>query len=279
MPTPSALLASIPPPPFQNLDVGPLTLHGYGLIIGIAIIAGLSLCEWGLRFQHVDTARFTSAGLLLVLCGFIGGRLYHVASEPIRYANDPARIPAVWEGGLGIYGAVLAGALFVVFAGPRFGLPPAAWADAAAPALLLGQAIGRWGNYVNQELFGGATNLPWGLEVTALRRPAGADADTLFHPTFLYESVANLLLCGIFLLLLVRWTGRAPGVLAPLYVAAYSVVRILVEPLRIDPAHEWLGVRQNVWVAGTLIILGLAVAAWMQLRHRRHQRETPGLVG
>ena len=264
------LTATIPPPPFQNLELGPLTLHGYGLTMGIAIISALALAEWGLKRQHVDTSRFTALALISLAGGFIGARLYHVLSEPTRFADSPEDIIKIWQGGLGIYGAMLGGAIAGLLAAPRLGVPRRALCDAAAPAFLLAQAIGRFGNYLNQELYGRPFDGAWALEVEVTRRPAQYLDVATYHPTFLYESVANFALAGLFVLLLVRWEHRPPGILFPLYIAAYSVVRILVEPLRIDDAHEWLGVRQNVWVAGGVIVLGLAIAYAMYRAHRTH---------
>ena len=261
-----SLLATIPPPPFDNLELGSVTLHGYGLVMGIAIVVAISLAEWGLKRQHVDTSRFTPFVLTCIVAGFVGARLYHVASEPVRYWNSPGDIVKIWEGGLGIYGAVFAGAGIGLWIAPRFGIPRRAAADAAAPALLAAQAIGRFGNYLNQELFGKPFDGLWALEVDPEFRPAGFEETATFHPTFLYEQLGTALLCVAFIVLLKRWTSRTRGILLPLYVAAYSVVRLLVEPVRIDPAHEWLGVRQNVWVAGTLVVVSLLVA-WVM--HRR----------
>jgi prolipoprotein diacylglyceryl transferase len=268
----AALLATIPPPPFQNLELGPLTLHGYGLVMGIAIILAINVWDRGLRLQHVDTARLTTLAVLSVVGGFIGARLYHVASEPIRYAHHPGQIIEIWNGGLGIYGAVLGGGLVAIGLAPRFGIPRRACADAAAPALLLAQAIGRLGNYLNQELFGKPTTGWWALKVDERFRPVEYLDRTTFHPTFLYESLACLALFGLFSWLLRSWSSRPRGILLALYVTAYSIARILVEPLRIDHANHWLGLRQNVWVAGVLIVGSLLVAAFMVLRQRRADR-------
>lgn len=266
MTTSLALLATIPPPPFRNVEIGGLTLHGYGLVMGLALVVGISVTEWCLKKMHVDTSRFTPYALLCILGGFIGARLYHVASEPQRYWESPADIPKLWEGGLGIYGAVAGGVIAGLAFAPRFGIPRRAMCDAVAPAFLFAQAIGRFGNYLNQELFGRPFDGPWALEVEPGFRPAGYEDETTFHPTFLYEQVGTLTLGVVFLLLLLRWRSRTRGILLPLYVAAYSAVRLAVEPLRIDEAHEWFGVRQNVWVAGVLLVASLAVAAYM---HRR----------
>ncbi|MCW2974274.1 MAG: Prolipoprotein diacylglyceryl transferase [Thermoleophilia bacterium] len=265
----AALLSTIPAPPFQNLDVGPVTLHGYGLVMGLAIIISLSVLDRGLRYQHVDTERLTTWAILTVICGFIGARLYHVASEPVRYFDHPGEIIEVWNGGLGIYGAVAGGAIAGLALANRFGIPKGAIADASAPALLIAQVLGRIGNYLNQELYGKPTDAWYGLEVERPFRPLDFVDTTYFQPTFAFEAGMNLLLAVLFVVLLVRWKDRAPGILFPLYVGAYSVVRIIVEPLRIDHANEWLGIRQNVWVAGTLIALALTAAVIMQRRYRR----------
>ncbi len=264
MPFPA--LATIPPPPFQNLQLGSATLHGYGLTMGIAIVVAISIAEWGLKKQHVDTLRFTPFILICVVAGFVGARLYHVASQPVRYADHPGDIVKIWEGGLGIYGAVAGGAIVGLSIAPRFGIPRRAIADAVTPALLFAQAIGRLGNYLNQELFGKPFDGPWALEVDRAFRPDGYEHHATFHPTFLYEMLGTALLGVLFVLLLKRWTTRTPGILLPLYVSAYSFVRLLVEPLRIDDAHHWLGLRQNEWVAGVLFVGGLLVAAIMRRR-------------
>jgi prolipoprotein diacylglyceryl transferase len=274
MVTAHSLLASIPPPPFRNIDVGGLTLHGYGLVMGIAIVVAITVCEWGLRRQHVDPSRFTSMALIAVVAGFIGARLYHVASEPVHFFHHPADIVKVWEGGLGIYGGTFLGGLVGLGIAPRFGIPRRAAADAAAPAILFAQAIGRLGNYLNQELYGKPFDGPWALRVDLVFRPATDLQQQTFHPTFAYEAICTALLGALFMWLLVRWKTRTPGILLALYLAAYSFVRALVEPLRIDDAHHWLGVRQNTWVAGVLCIVGLAAAAYM--RRRDPARRTAG---
>lgn len=261
-----ALVLTIPPPPFRDIELGGLTLHGYGLVMGIALVVAIAVCEWGLRKQHVDASRFTGLALVSILAGFVGARLYHVASEPTRFWNAPEDIVKVWEGGLGIYGAIIVGAAVGLWLAPRFDIPRRAVADAAVPAIFFAQAIGRLGNYLNQELFGRPFDGAWALEVDPERRPDGYVDAATFHPTFLYELLGTLALGVLFLVLLVRWTSRTPGILAPLWLAGYSAVRLVVEPMRIDDAHEWLGVRQNVWVAGVLLAVGLITAALMRRR-------------
>jgi prolipoprotein diacylglyceryl transferase len=274
----SALLATIPAPPFRNLELGPLTLHGYGLTMGIAIIVAISLTDRLLKQMGVQTKDLTSWMLLTVLGGFIGARLYHVASEPIRYFHHPGEIVQVWNGGLGIYGSVIGGAIVGLALAPRYNLPRGAIADAVAPALLIAQVIGRFGNYLNQELFGKPSTNFLALHVDRQYRPAEYLDRATFEPTFLYEAAGNLVLFIIALVVIKRWTTRAPGVLFPLYLAGYSVVRIIVEPLRIDHANHWLGVRQNVWVAGVIIVVSLIVAAYMQRRSGRNRRVAADVV-
>lgn len=264
--TASGLTATIPPPPFRDLALGPITLHGYGLVMGIAIVCAISIAEWALKLQDVSTKRFTPFILICIVAGFVGARLYHVLSEPVRYWHNPQDIVKVWEGGLGIYGAVFGGVLIGLIIGPRFGIPRREGIDAAAPAFLFAQAIGRLGNYLNQELFGRPFDGAWALEVSPEYRPPGFDEIATWHPTFLYEMIGTLLLGLLFVLLLKRWRNRPRGILFPLYVAAYSSVRLLVEPLRVDAAHEWIGLRQNVWVAGVLVASGLLAALIMWRR-------------
>ncbi|MCW2949189.1 MAG: prolipoprotein diacylglyceryl transferase [Thermoleophilia bacterium] len=266
------MLATIPAPPFQNIDVGPLTLHGYGLVMGLAIIVALSVLDWALRYQQIDVSALSAWAAWAVVGGFVGARLYHVASEPIRYAHHPDEIVQVWNGGLGIYGAIVGGAATGFAVARRYRLPPGALADAAAPAMLIAQGIGRIGNYLNQELYGKPSHGPLSLHVDRQFRPADMLDQATYQPTFLYEAIGNLVLFLVAVWALRRWTTRAPGILFPLYIAAYSAVRMLVEPLRIDHANHWLGVRQNVWVAGILIVVSLAVAVIMQ--RRSHASDT-----
>lgn len=267
----AAQIATIPPPPFRDIELGGLTLHGYGLVMGIAIVIAISIFEWGLKRQHVDTSRMTPLALISIVAGFIGARLYHVASEPVRFLDNPGDIPKVWEGGLGIYGAVLGGVSVGLWLAPRFGIPRRAAADAVAPAFLFAQAIGRIGNYLNQELYGRPFDGAWALEVDRAKRPADTLDVATYHPTFLYEAIGTLLLGFVFIYLIRTWRSRPSGILFPLYVAGYSVVRLIVEPLRVDEAHEWLGMRQNVWVAVACVVGGLLVAfvMWRRNPHRR----------
>ena len=262
------LPALIPEPPIRDLTFGPLTLHMYGLIIGIGIIAGLRLMERVLGKLDVDRTHFLGVMVPGIIGGFVGARLYHVLSEPVRYAHHPGDIIAVWNGGLGIYGAIIAGTAVVYLRVRRIGGNFAQWADAAAVGLPLSQAIGRWGNYVNQELFGRPTDLPWGVQIDAFHRPTGFSGTCCFHPTFLYESLGCLALCIVLYVAATRWPSRPTGVIFPLYLIGYSVLRMGMELLRIDDAHTFLGMRQNFWVAAATAVFATGVVTW-QLRSRR----------
>jgi len=263
------LLTAIPAPPIDNLEFGPLTLHLYGLCIGIGMVVAITLAEHLLRRRGVPLGNFYAVVIPAVIMGFVGSRIYHVLSEPRRYADAPGDIVQVWNGGLGIYGAVIGGALTAWVLARRRGFPLGELLDAAAVGFPIAQAIGRVGNWVNQELFGGPTGLPWRLEVDALHRPARYADDCCFHPTFAYEGLANLVLATGLFVTHRRWGARPVGVLFALYVAGYSAIRVFVEELRVDEAHEWFGLRQNQWVALVLVIGGLAVAAALVRRQRR----------
>jgi len=254
------VLAAFPSPPFDSLAIGPLDLHLYGLMIALGVIAavwlfGRRLAERG----YGDGEDAGSVGTWGVVGGVVGARLYHVATEWDRFSDNLGDIPKIWEGGLGIPGGIVGGVLAGAYAGWRRGLPVSVQLTMAAPALPLAQAIGRWGNWFNQELFGRATDLPWALEVDVEHLPTGYAEGTTFHPTFLYESLWNLGLCGA-LLLIDRRRGNqlGPGRLFPLYLVGYGVGRFWIEGLRIDAVElsDVAGLRWNQWVALAMIVGG-----------------------
>jgi prolipoprotein diacylglyceryl transferase len=195
--------------------------------------------------------------------GLIGGRLYFLATSWDQAPHEWWGPFAVWKGGLGIWGGIAAGTLAGIWVLRRRGADVARFLDAAVPGLLVAQAIGRIGNYFNQELFGGPTTLPWGLQIDAAHRPEGYAAYGTFHPTFLYELLWNLTLAGALVLLGRRRTIKAPGLFA-LYVAGYSGFRIFEEALRVDPAHHLLGLRLNFYAASLLCAAGLVCYARVQ---------------
>jgi prolipoprotein diacylglyceryl transferase len=250
------VIASIPSPSSGSIDIGPLSLNAYGLMIAIGIIAAVWLC--GRRFEErgVGTREDASAiALWAVLAGVIGARLYHVLTDWERFEGRYGDIPKIWEGGLGIPGAMFAGLLVGVWVARRRGIATDDALACGVPAIPLGQAIGRWGNWWNQELFGRPTNLPWALEIDDEHLPAGYASGTTFHPTFLYESLWNFALCGLLLWIDARYRPTGKRLLA-MYLLGYGIGRFWIEGLRIDKADEIGPFRWNQWVALALIVCG-----------------------
>ena len=258
-------LASIPSPSFNSIDIGPLSLNIYGLAIAFGVVAGVWLFGRRLEERGAGTQDDASSiAIWAVLAGVIGARLYHVATDWDRFENNYADIPKLWEGGLGIPGGLLFGIPVGLYMAKQRGIPFATAATCAAPAIPLAQAIGRWGNYFNQELYGRPTDLPWALEIDAghlVENPATGElfaVGTTFHPTFLYESLWSLATVFVLLYIDRRWRPSG-GSLMGLYLAFYGVGRFWVEGLRVDPADDVGPFRWNQWVALGSVVVGLAL--------------------
>lgn len=251
----SSVVASIPSPSFNSIDIGPLSLNIYGLMIATGVIAAVWLFGRRLEERGAGTSDDASSiGLWSVAAGVAGARLYHVATDWDRFENNLGDIPKIWAGGLGIPGGLLLGIPAGLYLAHRKGISPAMAATCAAPAIPLAQAIGRIGNYFNQELYGRVTDLPWALQIDDVHNgdfPVG----TTFHPTFLYESLWNIGLC-----LLLLWIDRkyrpALGKLMAMFIMGYGLGRFWVEGLRIDRADELAGLRWNQWVAIAMVVGG-----------------------
>jgi prolipoprotein diacylglyceryl transferase len=256
-------LGSIPSPATNGLHVGPLFVHAYGLMYAIGVLAAIYLTIALWKRRDGDGELVFDVALWGFPAGLVGGRLYFLATSWNEVPEHWWGPLAIWQGGLGIWGGIAAGTLIGIWRLRRAGVDVAAFMDCAAPGLLVAQAIGRVGNYFNQELFGGPTSLPWGLRIDAAHRPDGYGAFTTFHPTFLYELLFDLALAAVLVVLVRRARVRAPGVFA-LYVAGYSGFRIFEETLRVDPAHHLLGLRLNFFVATALCVAGLLWFAWTQ---------------
>jgi len=276
--------ASIPSPDWSGFDIplpwGSLRIHAYALCILLGIIAGLWLTSVRWAKRGAPEGSVWDIAIWAIPFGIIGGRLYHVVSSPDAYfgpgfdgTGDLSLIPQLQRGGLGIWGAVLLGAVGAWIGCRKAGVKLSAFLDAAAPGLLLAQAIGRWGNYFNQELFGGPTTLPWGLQIDAGNPnfPPGMAADTLFHPTFLYESLWNLAGVGILLLLDRKFSFRR-GRLFCLYAVYYTLGRVWIEAMRIDDAEQinlfGITTRLNVWTSIFVMLGALAAFIILGLRKR-----------
>lgn len=250
-------LASIPSPAENGVQLGPLLLHAYGVMYALGVIAAVALTVRLWERRGGERELVYEVALWGFPAGLLGGRLYFLATSWSEVPDHWWGPLAIWKGGLSIWGGIALGTLVGVWRLRRAGVDVAAFMDAAAPGLLVAQAIGRIGNYFNQELFGGPSDLPWALQIDRAHRPAGYLGYATFHPTFLYELVFNLALAAILVALLRRRSIRPPGVFA-LYVAGYSGFRIFEETLRIDPSHHILGMRLNFFVATALCLGGLA---------------------
>jgi prolipoprotein diacylglyceryl transferase len=245
-----------------------------GIVVAVWLTGRRLEARGGERGQALDVAAYA------VLFGIVGGRLYHVITTPGPYwgpDGHPVDALKVWQGGLGIWGAIALGALGAWIGCRRAGISFLDFADAAAPGVALAQAIGRWGNWFNNELYGGPTTLPWGLEIHTWDQAAGrAVLDPtgqpvvlgVFHPTFLYESVFLVILATV-LLVVDRRASLARGQLFGLYVAGYPVGRVVIEKMRTDEAELVLGQRLNVWTSIVVFLLGVWIFWFTGRKARR----------
>jgi prolipoprotein diacylglyceryl transferase len=263
------VLASIPSP--DSGDLGPF--HMYGVLLAAGVLVAVAIAERRWRRRGYGSPGITDVAFWVIVWGVIGARVYHVITDYQRFEDDPLRALQIWRGGLSIWGAVIAGALAVVVITRRRHMPTLVVMDCMAPGILAAQAIGRWGNWFNQELFGKPTSLPWGLEISSSHRPAGYEQYTTFHPTFLYESLYCVALIGV-LLLVERRVALKQGQTFALYVILYTFGRFWFENLRIDPAHDLGPLRVNAWVSVVLFAFGIAWFVWLG-RHEPRQRR-PG---
>ena len=271
------IVASIPSPSQSVWQIGPFPVRAYALciILGIVVAVWLGERRWVARGGQPGTVG--DIAVWAVPFGVVGGRLYHVLTDPELYFGadrNPVTALYVWRGGLGVWGAIAFGALGAYIAARRRGIKFAALADALAPGIVIAQGIGRFGNWFNQELYGRPTDLPWGLEIDADHRgglPSEyADADT-FHPTFLYEALWSFGVAGV-----VIWADRrfrlGYGRVFALYVMGYTAGRVWIESLRIDTVNHILGLRLNVWTS--IVVFLLALAYFLIVGRRHPGRET-----
>jgi prolipoprotein diacylglyceryl transferase len=282
-------LASIPSPSDGVVRLGPVPLHMYGLMIaaGVLVAAAVGRRRYvakGPEGQSETEARaraeaFDSVAFWAVIGGIIGARLYHVITDYQLFEDHPERMVQIWKGGLGIWGAVIGGAFAVWIVGRRRGLVFADIADAIVPGLAFAQAIGRWGNWFNQELFGGPSTLPWAVEIDRAHRPAGYEQYATFQPTFLYESLWCLAL-GFALLYVDKRYKLVRGQLFALYAAGYTAFRLPMEEMRIDPAHTIGPLRVNAWVSIAVFVISVMVFVWLgrRARSRGAPVDTPTVV-
>lgn len=284
MPTAAGITASIPSPDpaWSQVSLGPFTLHAYALCLLAGIVLATYITHRRLVARGADREVTLDIVFWAVPLGIVVARIYHVLTHLGDYADGTGtwgywEWVRVWDGGIAIYGALIGGALGVWIGCRRAGLRFWSFADALAPAMLAAQAVGRLGNYLNQELYGAPTTLPWGLEISPgviddLNKATGTSfvEGTLFHPTFLYEMLWNLA-AAAFLIWLDRRYRLGHGRVFWAYVAVYTLGRVWIEMLRIDTAEHVLGLRLNVW---TSIIVGLgAIVAFVVIGRLRPGRE------
>ncbi len=248
------------------VKLGPLTIRWYGLLIASAVLIGVSLSQYLAKRRNVDPNAIADLAIWLVIGAIPCARLYYVLFEWEQYAQRPEDIIAIWKGGIAIHGAILGGLIATIIFARVQKLSVWLLADLVVPSLILGQAIGRWGNFFNSEAFGSPTNLPWKLYIPPQQRPPEYINYQYFHPTFLYESLWNVLIFMILITLFFRDLKRKPhlkvGTLALIYLVGYSAGRIWIEGLRTDSLMVGpLRIAQIVSLVS--IILGLAGLAWL----------------
>jgi prolipoprotein diacylglyceryl transferase len=262
---------SIPSPDMQFLQIGPLRIYFYALCILTGIVLAAIWTGSRLNKRGGERGAVVDFTVWAVVLGILGARFYHVVTHWGDYfgpGKNPLEVFAFWNGGIAIFGALLGGAVGVWIASRITGIRFWSFADALVPGLLLAQAFGRLGNWFNHELFGGPTTLPWGLEVASTNPafPIGLPAETLFHPTFLYEIVWNVV--GIVVLLAIerKWRPRW-GKFLGMYLIWYGVGRFFIEGMRVDPSLIVLGLRTNEFTALIAVLIGIIIIV---VQHRRH---------
>ncbi|MDY6785017.1 MAG: prolipoprotein diacylglyceryl transferase [Cyanobacteriota bacterium] len=254
------------------VQLGPLVLRWYSLLIVCAILIGMTLSQYLAQRRRVDPELIGDLALWLVVAAIPCARLYYVAFEWENYSRNPGEIIAIWHGGIAIHGAIIGGTIAALIFARLNKVPFWQLADLVVPSLILGQAIGRWGNFFNSEAFGRPTDLPWKLYIPVANRPPALRGFEYFHPTFLYESIWNIMVFAL-LLFLFFWGLRHPrrlkmGTLALVYLVAYSSGRVWIEGLRTDSLM--LGpLRIAQIVSLVAIALGLAGLAWLYFLKRR----------
>lgn len=259
MPSPSSPIA---------FEIGPLEIRWYALIILAGIIAGIAVAGWVARRRGQDDTFLLDVAPIVVIAAVIGARLYFIALEWRYFADHPDRLVSLQLQGLTIHGALAGGIACFWWLCRTRGQGFLRWADTIMTGVPVGQAIGRWGNWANQEAFGRPTDMPWGVEIDPGNRPAEFAAEDRFHPTFLYESILSMIVAAALVAALLRFSGRPwwrDGYALSLYLILYGVVRMIVEPMRTDSLYigPWPAA---YWLSGALIVFGAALAVILRPR-------------
>lgn len=266
-------VGAIPAPPASTLEVGPLTIRFYGMMIAFGVFAAVTIASRRWEARGGSGNEISAIAFWAVAAGLIGARAYHAITDMHRYRDAWLDAFKFWTPGLGIPGGLLAGVSVGVLVARKKGIRDINGLLAAViPGIPVAQAVGRLGNWFNQEVFGRPSELPWALRVDPQYRPEQYSASETFHPAFLYEGLANLCLAAILILLdSKRWLK--PGQMVPAWILGYGVVRFLVESLRIDPATQLAGIRVNHWVSGVAVIIGIGWLLAVELVARRSGAE------
>lgn len=247
-------------PQIKSFSIGPLEIHFYGLIVGLAIIAGYYLAQIRAKKYGIQEAYLDKLIIWFIPTALIGARIWSVGVNINYYSQNPLKIFAFWQGGIGILGAITASVLVLRYRSKKDKIPIYNLTDLLAPSLALGQAIGRWGNYFNQELFGSPTTLPWGLYIEEIYRPQQWKQFSTFHPAFLYESILNALTLTL-LLVISRVKYIPSGTITAFYLICYGATRILIELIRVNPDQnsQFGNIRLASIISLVFILSGLVI--------------------
>ncbi len=272
----ASTVASIPAPPGADIEIGPLTLRAYGMMIAFGALAAVEISRRRWKARGGDEDHIIDIAYRAIPAGLIGTRIYHVITDWKAYfPDDPWGVFEIWNGGLGIPGGLVLGVWVGIWAAKKRGIDVPNLADAVVPSIPIAQAIGRVGNWWNQEIFGKPTTVPWALEVDERFRPARFKEFETFHPAFMYEAVLNLILAA-FLIWLDSTKKLKKGQIMPVWIAGYGILRFILESIRDDFASLILGVRVNHWVSAIAVIGGFL---WFMYIERRPDSEPSGAPG
>ncbi len=270
----------------NGVSIGPIFIHFYGLIIMAGVLAATWLAGRQAKAAGLDTDFTWDILIWVLVAGVVGARIWHILTPPpsmqaqgittLYYLTHPLAAIAIWNGGLGIPGAVIGGGLALFLFSRKYHLPFVPWLDAIAPGLALGQAIGRWGNFVNQELYGAPTHLPWAIYIDPAHRLPGFESLAYYHPLFLYESIWDLANMAVLLWVGRRFKGRLfAGDLFLIYLLIYPLGRFLLEFVRLD-ASQVAGINANQTLMAVVFFVALTALLWRHLRARKESVTIPG---
>lgn len=261
----ATVLVSIPSPPINDFYIGPLRVTFYGIFIMTGVVIAWIVTRNRFVARGGDAEVAERIVIRVVVFGFLGARLAYVSTHLSRFEGEWWKVIAIWEGGLALYGGLTLGAIVIWVYTRKWGASLPDFLDSVAPALPFAQALGRFGNYFNQELFGTPTDLPWGLEIDPQFRPPQYAEFETFHPTFLYESLWN-----VGLAFFIIWVGKQypslRGRLVGVYFLGYGLIRFLMELIRTDTTFRFLGLSRNGWVSIAVILIGAVMLWWRRVR-------------